>query len=339
MFTINGNPILEDEIIVLQELRAQLQLQGIEKFKEFRVSGRNIQFNCPIHNNGQERKPSCGVSTTDTYRDNTKIPAGTVHCFSCGYTATLEEMISNCFGKDDLGVFGRQWLTKNFLTISVEQRKDINLNFERTKQKELNVDYIAEKELEQYRYYHDYMFERGLTEELIEMFDIGYDDKFILQNEKHKTPKLVKSITFPVRDITGGTLFIARRSVKDKLFHYPEGVDKPVYGLYELKMYAPKVTEVIVVESFFNALSCWKYGRPAVALMGLGTESQYEQLKKLNCRKLILAFDPDEAGHNAANKLTNNLRREKLISRFVLPPKKDINDLTEKEFKNLEEIF
>lgn len=338
MFSVNGNPIVANELDILMELRAQLALNNIKLFREFRQSGYNIQFNCPSHNAGQERKPSCGISTVDAKRNGVVVPAGTVHCFTCGYTATLEEMVSHCFGKDDQGTFGRAWLTKNFLTVSVENRGDIALDLQRNT-REKRDKYISEQELDSYRYYHDYMYKRKLTNEIIEMFDVGYDPHFELVDKFGKVKRVLQCVTFPVRDITGGTLFIARRSVTDKFFHYPEGVDKPVYGLYELMKYAPDAAEVVICESIFNALTSWVYGKPAVALLGLGTEEQYAQLEKLPCRKFITGLDPDEAGQRATDKLFSKLRGKKLLSRYAIPAEQDINDLTKEQFLALEEFF
>lgn len=331
MFYVNKNPILADELEVLNELKVQLELNGILRFAEFKVGPRNIQFNCPVHAEGQERKPSCGISTVN----KEEVPAGTVHCFTCGYTATLEQMISHCFGKDDDGVFGREWLIKNFLTISIENRKDIILDLQRGNNK--NIDnYITEEELDSYRYYHPYMYKRRLTDEVIEQFDVGYDNHFELKDKFGKVKSVLRCLTFPVRDISGNTLFIARRSVDIKFFHYPEGVDKPVYGLYEL----PKDTkEIIVCESILNALTCYTYGKSAVALLGLGTEYQYDQLRKLGCRKIITALDPDAAGQRATKRLKKALKGNKLITSYDIPEGKDLNDLSKKEFENLQELF
>jgi len=331
MFYVNKNPILASELEVLNELKTQLALNGIQRFAEFKPGPRNIQFNCPIHAGGQERKPSCGISTVN----KEEVPAGTVHCFTCGYTATLEQMISHCFGKDDDGVFGREWLIKNFLTISIENRKDIILDLQRGNNKITN-NYITEEELDSYRYYHPYMYKRRLTDEVIEQFDVGYDNHFELKDKFGKVKNVLRCLTFPVRDINGNTLFIARRSVDIKFFHYPEGINKPVYGLYEL----PKdAKEVIVCESILNALTCYVYGKPAVALLGLGTEYQYEQLRKLGCRKIITALDPDAAGQRATARLKKALNGSKLVTSYIIPEGKDINDLEKEEFENLQELF
>ncbi len=331
MFYVNGNPILEDELTVLMELKNQLLANGIKRFDQFKMGLKNIQFNCPIHNEGQEKRPSCGISIID----QKEVPAGTVHCFTCGYKASLEEMISHCFGRDDYGEFGKQWLIKNFLTVSVEERKDLKLDLDRNNFKK-PIKYIEESELCQYRYYHPYMYERGLTNDIIDLFDVGFDGAFKLKDKFENIIRQVACLTFPVRDKRGNVLFIARRGVRDKFFHYPEGIDKPLYGLYEL----PKdCIELIVCEGIIDALTCWVYGKPAVALMGLGTKLQYDQLKKLPVRKLITGFDPDEAGYKATERLRYNLKGYKLITGFDIPIGKDINDLTKKEFENLKELM
>ena len=99
MFYVAGKPIIASEIEVLQELKSQLALQGIYRFDKFIETENHIQFNCPIHKGGQERKPSCGITknriVTELGNGNKKVTeAGTVHCFQCGYTTSLPEMIS-----------------------------------------------------------------------------------------------------------------------------------------------------------------------------------------------------------------------------------------------------
>jgi len=331
MFFINNNPILADDLEVLNELKNQLAINGINKFSKFKVGNDNIQFTCPVHSDGQEKKPSCGI----TIKNKKNLPSGFVHCFTCGYTARLEEMISYCFNKDDNGEFGKEWLIKNFLTITIEDRKPLPLDFSRNT-KNNTINYITEEELQSYRFYHPYMYKRKLTDEIINKFDVGYDKNFKLYDKENKLKGTLKCITFPVKDINGNTLFIARRSISNKLFHYPEDINKPVYGLYEL----PKnVEEIIICESIINALTCYVYGKPAVALLGLGTKYQYEQLKNLKCRKFIIALDPDDAGDKATKKLKYYLRKNKIITSYQLIKGKDINDLTNEEFNNLEEFF
>lgn len=343
MFLLNGLPILADEMDILQELKDQLALNGVYRFATMRQITNHIQFNCPMHKEGQERKPSCGITTTQIkYADGRVVQPGTVHCFTCGYTANLNEMISALFGKDDNGRFGNEWLAKNFVTLQTEQRQPITLNLERhSKASSIpTTTYIMEEELDSYRYTHPYMYKRKLTDEIIELFDIGYDPNFKLET---KTGGFInyRCVTFPVRDESGHVLFIARRSVDTKFFHYPEGAVKPVYGIYELYQYygneLPK--ELIICESMFNALTCWVYGRPAVALNGTGTPNQYKQLERLPIRKFILGLDPDTAGDNGRRKLHKYFEGKRMITDFIIPKGKDINDLTKDEFSQLCETF
>lgn len=292
---------------------------GINLLNQIRPGRDNIQVTCPIHNNGQERKPSCGIRTTEEQGKE----VGSVHCFTCGYTASLPVFISNCFGKRDGGKYGQKWLLKHFSGIDgVSDRKPI-IDLSRGKISQ-NTDktYISEEELESYRYIHPYMYKRGLTDEIIEKYDIGYD-------------KNTNCITMPIRDESGRTLFFCRRSVKSKFFSYPEGVEKPIYGIYEL----PKdCKELVVCESVFNALTCVKYGKSAIALLGLGTHEQLIQLNKLPTRLFILATDKDDAGKNARIKIRKYLKN-KIVREFDYSsyPQhcNDINDMTEEEFNNL----
>ena len=113
---------------------------------------------------------------------------------------------------------------------------------------------FSEEELDSYRYFHPYMYKRKLTDEIIELFDVGYDKDFVLKSKTTGNEMHLQCITFPVRDITGKTLFIARRCVNNKIFHYPEGVTKPLYGIYELYQLPEFPKTVYVCESIIASL-------------------------------------------------------------------------------------
>ena len=190
---------------ILTELQSQLRINGIYLLGDMKQSGHNIQVCCPYHH---DTRPSSGID----------MRTGMFHCFACQEVRTLEELIAHCFGHGDDMKFGWNWLLKNFLTISVEERKDIPLDLERNALYNVTTSYISEKELDTYRYTHPYMYQRGLTDEVIEIFDIGYD-------------RDSDCITFPVRDVSGNTLFIARRSVKTKFFNYPKDAIHTVHTM------------------------------------------------------------------------------------------------------------
>ena len=320
---VNNHVILDDTQDILIELRKQLELNGIKRFAKFIDSGNNIQTNCPFHKEGQERKPSFGINKK----------TGECHCFGCGWSGTLSEMISNCFGKDDFGAYGNKWLIRNFLSVAVESRPDIDVDFCRRKKITSETKkYISEQELDSYRYTHPYMYKRKLTDEIIDLFDIGYD-------------KNTECITFPNRDINGNCLFVARRSVKTKFFNYPQDVEKPVYGLYECNICAKTIknwfpNEIIICESMLDALTCWVYGKYAVALNGTGNENQFKTLRNMPNRKFILATDMDEAGLKARERIRQSLDN-KLVTEYVwdINVAKDINDMSKEYFDSLKEVF
>ena len=220
-----------------------------------------------------------------------------------------------------------------------EERKDVEIDFSRnSKDRGFRIcnknvsEYVSEKELDKYRYTHPYWKKRGITDEgIIELFDLGYD-------------RQSGCITFPVRDVWGNCLFVARRSVNAKFFNYPKGAEKPLYGLYELELTFPdwnkSYPDIIVCESMLDALSCWQWGKYAVATNGTqASPLQFRQLEDLPCRKIILAMDNDEAGRKAAERIRRNVVG-KIITEYALPKgRKDINELSRNEFENLQEIF
>ena len=330
---VQFNCELED---ILTELISQLRANNINLIQKHKEGPTHIQICCPYHANGMERRPSAGLRKSD----------GIFHCFACNETHSLSEVISHCFGHDDdvVGKFGWQWLLRNFATVQIEERKDVSLDFSRhstdsrlgifnrngSRVCDRSVSFVTEQELDKYRYFHPYMYKRGLTDEIIELFDIGYDVS-------------TKSITFPVKDIYGNCLFIARRSVVSKFFNYPEGVEKPLYGLYELLKFQYNkegIQEVIVCESMLDALSFWTVGKYAVALNGVESELQIKQLKELPCRKIILATDSDEKGMLARQRIRKKIGNRKLITEYIFPKgRKDANECTKEELLTLEEIF
>lgn len=316
MITVDNKVLNINVLTVIERLREDLLLKGIERFSKIKVNNDNLQVTCPIHKNGQEQKPSAGI----VLKGNEKVEEGTIHCFTCGYTATLPELISDCFGFEDKGKFGKSWLLQNFASADLRQRTSLNLAKPKI---DKPITYICENELDTYRYYHPYMFKRKLTKEIINLFDVGFDKK-------------TNCLTFPTNDEQGNCLFITRRSVVGKYFNYPNNVDKPVYGLDKIPF---DVTQVVVCESIINALTCWVYGDYAIALLGTGTQHQYDILKKSHIRKFILAFDGDNAGDKASERFKKALQNKAIITKLEIPRGKDINDLSKEEYLNLNEKY
>ena len=316
MFVVKDTMLQTTGINILETLKQELQLVGIHKFDVIKDNDDNIQFNCPVHKGGQEKKPSCGMLCVD--KGSTK--AGAVNCFTCGLKTDLPGFISICFGYEDNGKFGEQWLLEHFATIIFENR---HLIFSFNKPKMEKPTYVTEEELVKYSHYHPYMYYRKLTNEIIHKFDVGFDAE-------------TQSITFPVWDKMGNCVFIARRSIHTHFFNYPKNVDKPVYGL---NFITPDIKEVIICESIFNALTSWVYGKPAIALLGLGSSHQMQELKNSHIRKFILCMDGDIEGDTAMKKITKQLNKTQICRRYYMPDGRDLNDLSKEEFDELIQYY
>ena len=319
MELIVNNRIVETPIYdILTLLRSQLNEKGIDKLKAIIPRGDNIRITCPSHKNGQESHPSCSI----LQNSKGNLPKGFVSCFTCGYRATFCKFISDCFNIDDNGKFGEEWLLENTLCSFIdENRKTPFINIVKEKKVKEPVNYVSEKELESYRFYHPYMWKRKLTPEIVNKFDIGYD-------------KETNSLTFPVYNNEHKCLFVVKRNVSNKFFKIPEGIEKAIFGLDQI---TPDINKVIICESVINALTCWVYGKPAIALFGTGTSEQIKTLLKSHIRHFVLGFDGDTAGRKATIKFNEALSKSKIITEYHLPQGKDINDLTIEEFNSLVE--
>lgn len=352
---VNGYNV-NDPYEVLETLRLEMHRRGKPYlFAHLKKKEDSISFTCPFHKGGRERKASAGL----LLREKGGLGEGFVHCFTCNYTADLFVMISNVMGVRDAGVHGLNWYKKTFninsdgrLDWSWRERdrsyvsitdalKKMNETFKQPlitleeaddKYRRLYIDnygereYHAEEELAKYRVKHEYMYKRGLTPEILNMFDVGFDANF-----KDHLGNGNPSLTFPLRD-ENGVYCIIRRSVNRKLFNIPSGIKKPIWGLYEVPFDADSV---IICESIINALTLWQWGYYAVALIGLGTS---EQVKMINWRKwksIYLCFDGDPAGRRATARWIKALPMRNVYF-YDMIEGKDVNDLSREEFEALQ---
>lgn len=344
MINVNNLQLNTTMDFVLKTLKNESHNQNKEIFKDFKDSDDHIQTQCPFHKDGHERKPSFGVNKK----------TGLWHCFTCGEKGSLPTLVQKVLNLDNYKA-GEQWLIDHFDTsiiVNGERPKlqtlpdnnklvNILLNKKVEPVKEISKNnYITEEELKKYRFYHPYMYQRGLTNDIIQKFDIGYDKdfKFVLKKEPLTYSNPIPSITFPVKDIEGNCLFIARRAIYTKLFYYPNNVEKPLYGAYEIKKYYDKgQNELYICESMLDALKLFTVGKLAVALNGLGSNYQFQLLKNMPQKLFILATDNDERGLAARQRIRYGVGvKNKVFKQVIIPKgKKDINDCSIEELQNL----
>ncbi len=92
MITIWKTPIVATVEQVLKDLK--LQLYGAGLLKEIKNTGSDLMCTCPFHANGKEHNPSCGVLLQQKVTKDKTYEAGTVHCYTCGYTADLPQFVA-----------------------------------------------------------------------------------------------------------------------------------------------------------------------------------------------------------------------------------------------------
>lgn len=317
------------------------KLESFGLLRLSRITGDYYSIYCPIHKDGKETRPSCGILLKDQYRAGKRYHAGWCHCFGCGYAKNLPDLITDLLKRKGISKSGLDWLKENIPGFDPEEDKELllppeivdaiseNLAVDFFKKIKMNQKtYVSEEELASYRLVVPYMYQRKMTDEAIERFDVGFDPHFKPEGWNKEIP----CITIPVHDLNGKTLFFCRRSIEGKFFHYPYGVTKPVYGL---DLIPRDCKSVIIVESCINAITCYVYGYYAVALLGTGNEYQMQQLRESGIKEFVICMDPDDAGRKGEAKIKRALGSNAMLWTIHMPEGKDVNDCSLEEFQVL----
>lgn len=263
MITIWKTPIVATVEQVLKDLK--LQLYGAGLLKEIKNTGSDLMCTCPFHANGKEHNPSCGVLLQQKVTKDKTYEAGTVHCYTCGYTADLPQFVADLLGLSS-PVEGFKWLVNQY-NYQTEERDLPDLDMYRGSTAKSSV--LEESLVKQYtqnllqseeacRYLH----KRRIANWVLEAYELGFDPED-------------KTVLFPVRGMDGKVIFYKGRSIAGKHFYNAKEVDKTsvVFGLWEILNgsfswgTSDQIEEVWITESEIDALSLISYGVPAVAIM------------------------------------------------------------------------
>lgn len=274
----------------------------------------DIMVSCPYHKGGQEQKPSMGIKR----HNDDKSVAGTCHCFACKVTTNLYEMLKYMLGDqfDADEVESRFEIQTTLARETIKKENDIGFEWKLP----VRENRIKYEDIKYYKSYHPYYAKRHITESTVDYYDLGFDSKN-------------QCILFPLRDSNGNCVCFGSRSINQKEYRYPLGVEKPLYGVFELPII---YRNIWVVEGPFNLWSLYQYGKSGVAMLGTGTQLQYDEMLKLNCQDFVLALDGDSAGRNGTLKLGKFLSKNfKSVYVALVPNGQDINDMTEEQFRNM----
>lgn len=255
MITIWKTPIVATVEQVLKDLK--LQLYGAGLLKEIKNTGSDLMCTCPFHANGKEHNPSCGVLLQQKVTKDKTYEAGTVHCYTCGYTADLPQFVADLLGLSS-PVEGFKWLVNQY-NYQTEERELPDLDMYRGSTAKSSV--LEESLVKQYtqnllqseeacRYLH----KRRIANWVLEAYELGFDPED-------------KTVLFPVRGMDGKVIFYKGRSIAGKHFYNAKEVDKTsvVFGLWEILNgsfswgTADQIEEVWITESEIDALSLISY--------------------------------------------------------------------------------
>lgn len=245
----------------------------------------------------------------------------TLHCFGCTTTYDTFDLIkidNNLSDDKEMFKVAYDFFEIELITESPWTKK------ETSEKKEIKMenktDYTKYLDECHSRIYEtDYWKTRGLSEETVKKYNIGYDPNF--QDKGRKFPALILP--------TGKYSFTARNvlpdAYKNSRYHKVGTGD-----CFNLDILGKTDEPIFIVEGIFDALSICEVGGNAIALGTTGNHSFVDKVKTCpSCPPIILALDNDKAGQEATTKITNQLLNLGIFCVSVSIPegKKDANEV------------
>ncbi len=221
----------------------------------------------------------------------------------------------------------------------------------------------------------EYLHKRGLNDETIKKFRLGYapdsfDATYLHLMKKDFTEKQILSaglalskqtgggkiydrfrgrLMFPITDNLGRIVgFGGRALAKDqqpKYLNSPETViyqkSNLLYGYSLTKQDIKMAGTVLVVEGYMDVLAAWQNGaRNVVAVNGTALTARQLTTLKSHTKTLILGFDMDEAGQEAALRAFELAQDyEFVVNMLELPDAKDIAEYCQEHGSELTQML
>ncbi|WFF41810.1 DNA primase [Salinicola endophyticus] len=295
---------------------------------QLKKSGRNHSGLCPFH---QENSPSFTVSHDKQF----------YHCFGCGahgnalrflmefdnlrFPEAVEQLAGRAGmqvereGGEDPGAAKRQ------------QKREEGVNL-----LELASRFFRERlALGQGKTARAYLERRGLSQEVIRDFGIGYaEDEWealkrylgaqgiseavqveygllVHREETGRTyDRFRDRVMFPIRDWKGRTIAFGGRVLGDAKPKYLNSPETPVfhkgrelYGLFEARQANRQLSRVLVVEGYMDVVALAQFGiRNACATLGTALTADHLQRLFRLVDEVVFCFDGDNAGRQAARR-------------------------------------
>ncbi|MDP3049633.1 MAG: DNA primase [Thermodesulfovibrionales bacterium] len=337
---------------LLEDIKSRIDIiELISDYIELKKAGQNYKANCPFH---AEKTPSFMVSQSKQI----------FHCFGCeaggdifGFVMKYEnlnfqealKMLAKKAGVQLSGYRFEDGLAERKERLYVIQKEALNTFTGNLKKSKTAIAYLDK---------------RGVSQEMVEVFSLGYadrgrkvlydhlrakgfDDSLITQsglvftgeNGLHDVFK--NRVMFPIFNIQGDAIAFGGRAIDDsrlrvvptmpKYLNSPETLlfkkSETLYGLNAAKDEIRKKGYVMITEGYLDVIMCYMHGFLNV-VAPLGTALTTGHLQKLGrfTKKVLLVFDSDAAGIAAAKRSLSILYEHGFRSKILLLPEGDDPD-------------
>lgn len=314
----------------IENLKSHLDVVDIiSQFIELKKAGANFKACCPFHG---EETPSFVVSPVKQF----------YHCFGCGVSG---DSIKFVMEYEKLSY--PEALEKLAALTNVSLEYDTNYKkIDDSLIKRVNEHY--QKNLLHHRVSLEYLKKRGISDFSLEKFEIGYASysndtlQFLKTNflnlsdaqefgiidrgQNGLYARFIERITFPIYSIVGKIVGFGGRTITGnnaKYINSPQtklfNKSKLLYGYHIAKETIYKQKKVIVTEGYLDVIMLHQAGfSNAVATLGTALTQDHLPLLKRGEPEIILAYDGDKAGRNAAYKASVLLSHSQFSGGVIL---------------------
>jgi DNA primase len=335
----------------LEEIRAKLGIEDlVGSYIQLKKAGRNLKGLCPFHNDSH---PSFMVSPEK----------GIAYCFACnngGDIFKFIQLIENVDFPEAVRILAQRTGVRlpEFKPQAHNQRERV------VEMNRLATKFFAEK-LEESPKFMEYFTGRGLKEETIKKFKLGYAPdsynalKEVLSKAGYSESEMVtggllsqRSIAdkstydrfrhryiFPIYDHQDNPVGFGGRIIGDGEPKYLNSPETPVYnkslvlyGLNWAKEAIKRENMAIFVEGYMDVISAHQAGTEnVVATSGTALTIQQLKLIKRYTPNIAFAFDHDAAGIEAAMRAIDIAQETELNIKVVeIPEGKDPDECVKK---------
>ncbi|MDC9622234.1 DNA primase [Xenorhabdus sp. XENO-7] len=301
------------DIIDLIDLRVPLKKKG-----------KNHQACCPFHN---EKTPSFTVNSDKQF----------YHCFGCSAHGNAIDFLMN-YDRLDFVESIEELAAMHGLEVPYEANSGGG-HIERHQRQNLyqlmdtiNSFYQHSLAEPNGQPAQQYLLRRGLSEEVIHRFSIGFapagwdnvlkrfahnaeerkqlnDAGMLVTNDNGRTyDRFRERVMFPIRDRRGRVIAFGGRVLGDALPKYLNSPEteifhkgRQLYGLYEAQQNHNSLSRLLVVEGYMDVVALAQFGIDyAVASLGTSTTAEHIQLLFRTTDNVVCCYDGDRAGRDAA---------------------------------------